>query len=139
MGLTPPPLYRHVRNYWVIFTTPFLKAFTRNNPCAFFLPCVSWKRFPQIPVYWGIGRYCSLKECTLKELFSWNPLYVSAICLALLLYVLNVQQPINWLKNLVITIYILFNIKNKVHVFSPQALVNLLKGQCRYGDQGVHR
>ena len=31
------------------------------------LPCVSWKWFRQLPVYSGIDRYHSLKECTLKE------------------------------------------------------------------------
>jgi len=35
-------------------------------------PCVSWKRFPKLPVYFGIYRYGWFKDCTLKESFSWH-------------------------------------------------------------------
>ena len=41
---------------------------------ASYVPCVSWKQFPQLPVY--SGRHIDSVECTPKELFSWRTLYI---------------------------------------------------------------
>ena len=42
---------------------------------SFYLPGMSWKRYPRLPVTLGIDRKSPLNECTLQVPFIWNHLY----------------------------------------------------------------